>query len=126
MAQDNPINQCAVKLERRFPNLTVFAGVDVGGRAASQDDPVYKRYLKTMTERFNKGLPPGSAAVPVTQTVNKMKYEKLFAISGIQQAECLVGVQQGVCVSYWFVGNPARLSEFHVAVGNATVSFDNP
>ncbi|GEM_PF-2998120 len=120
---DNPIQKvCVVRKERRFPNLLMFAGVGVGGAAESKDDQAYKDYLQRMTDTFNNGIPPGKASKPVEATVNGVQYDKLSAESGIETAVVLVGVQDGVCVSYWFVGNPNRIAEFNAMVGKAKIT----
>ena len=93
--------------------------VGFGPGATDQNDDAYSSYKGQLEIIFSKGLPEKVRVLKTKPNLKGIKRDQITAKFGKTLAIVIITVQDGRCASYWFVGPPARASEFRATVGLA-------
>lgn len=101
-----------------------YAALGVGPAAEGMDDAAFEDYRREVYNALANALSDDTDASAIRQgayTLHDVEYHRL--LGGIRQdvVHVLIGVQDGRCVSYWYVGPPSLYPRFTPLVGAAEV-----
>ena len=97
-------------------------GFALGPPAKDMQDPVYAEYRGTVAEQFRQAAKDDGGEVDartLTAKVGGATYDRYLAGKNGRIATVLIGVQNGRCVAYWYVGLVNGYEKFTNSVGRA-------
>jgi hypothetical protein len=112
---------CTVRLQRETSLVTHYAGLAVGEKVASTQDAAYAAFKKSQGGQMDAASLDGSGGDWGTEKLGDTTYDTLSSVSGLTLTKVFVGVQDGRCVAYWFVGTRSSLAELKPAIGKASI-----
>ena len=118
---------CPVLKEIRAGDRTALAAVDVGYEAADTASAEYKTFRDLHVEAFRDAMITGdrpAKAVARQEEIEGRTYDRLLVEKGDNLASLMVGMKDGRCVAYWFMGDRACWSAF--TQGLAEAAFTMP
>jgi len=123
---------CDVLLFRDAPLNTdkLYAGVAIGPIARDRNDRAYADFKDKTQASFRKMAPSQARIHQIFVTINNTTNTKTttnaydrYTVSydPYRELTVLIGVENGRCVAYWFIGKNAQYFTFLSSVGNATI-----
>lgn len=113
---------CGLAKQFTVDRSSALAGVGFGPAAKSKADPAYAAYRRTMEEALAEATAKEAdltGRVEQKLTVGGTEYDRIVVGVGGKVATVLLGVQDGRCVSYWFLGSGRCFPAFLAQVGKA-------
>jgi LSD1 subclass zinc finger protein len=102
-----------------------FARLNVGPSAKDRNDPSYVKFKASAGGVFDEMVAQISGASkgkPTTQRFGDLEYDRLVAFSKGEMLTCVLGVENGQCVGYWFTGTSRGFGELSKIIGKSTLN----
>ncbi|MFB3890994.1 MAG: hypothetical protein ACE15C_03115 [Phycisphaerae bacterium] len=121
LPQDHPFRSvCQVIKEMKLENkYTAVVGVSFGQPAKDKNDKAYAEFRKALSD-FWADKSGVKDRKDMKQTVGKVEYDRINSTQGNTVATVFMGVHDGRCVSYWFLGNSNCFPTFTENLDKAT------
>jgi len=119
----NPIaKHCQVIRQKQAGKFQVTIGVGIGPEATDPKDPAYKQYKDKIKKDLDRSLQNNKrTSIAKRWVIKDVKYDQLSVDLGKMTAMVQMNVQDGRCISYWFVGPKGQIREFMKLVGTAEI-----
>ena len=115
-----------IKKKIKVGEAFATVGVAFGKQAKRKTDKAYIAFRKSTRNTFLAMI--AKAHAPLSKTVvqefNGIEYDRLIAFGGQwKQFTVLIGIENGRCVAYWFLGRTACFPAFRAGLGRAVLVF---
>ena len=83
--------------------LWAHAGVTFGPEAGKKTDASFEQFKDEQFGAFKKAVAPAKTST-VTSKYGGVAYERIITLRGGKGATAMVGIKDGRCVAFWFMG----------------------